>query len=210
MFDLKMDTPPKQKKYRGLVRTHGQLKVTSTIVRLGLFSHPVATWTELTRLSSVLTAEQGAVRRRVTTPRSAIARCATPRDFPPVFTPRDFPQVGTPTTVTPKSAPLPWCDPSLFMATTPVSFNQLVARKVFDNKKISKPPSPSPSPKPRSPKPSTPVVTRITANSPIVAWPPMSPLVDVFLLSPRIHVRVDPRLQLPSDSPSVTPRALTY
>ena len=191
MFDLKMDTPPKQKKYRGLVRTHGQLKVTSTIVRLGLFSHPVATWTELTRLSSVLTEAYRTVRQRVTTPRSAIAKCATPR----AFTPRDFPPVGTPVTVTPKSAPFPWCDPSLFMATTPLCFGQLVSRKEFDDKKISKPMSP----KPRSPKSSTPVVTRIdkqqtriTANSTIVAWPPMSPLVDVSLLSPRIHVRVDP------------------
>jgi hypothetical protein len=193
MFDLKMDTSAKRIKYRRLVRAHGPLKVTSTIVQFGLFRRPVATWKELARLSAILTAEQRAVRQRVTTPQDAI-------------TPRPITPGSTPTAVTPKSPPSPWNNPKTFLVSTPVCAGRSVARKVFNTSKpvtkIQKCTTPTASPK-----------SRIVARSPMSSRSQMSPSAVWNRLSPdtpRINVCVDPHLQFPSNSPSVTPRALTY
>ncbi len=182
MFDLKMNTPAKKEKYDSIVRAHGQFKVTSTIVQLGLFSHPVATWKELARLLAILTVEQRAVRQRVTTPRSAIAKCATPR----VITPRPITPGSTPTAVTPKSPPSPWNNPKTFLASTPVCAGRPVARKVFNTSepvtKIQKCTTPTVSPKSR-------IVARSPMSSrsqmsPSVAWSQLSPLVDLSSNTP--------------------------
>jgi hypothetical protein len=213
MFDLKMNSLAKKKKYDGIVAKHGQSAVTSMIVRLGLFQKKVAEWTELTRLLAVLTAKSRAVAQDVTTPRSAIANCvATPR----AFTPRSaITPVGTPVAVTPTIVPFPWSYPNEFLVSTPVCASRPVVGKALKAKRLSMSspvatqvlkrttPTASPTASPKAKLVARSPMSSRSQLSPSVTWAQLSTLSPLCELpsTPEIRVRVDERLRFPPDSP---------